>query len=175
MAKWQAAVFGGAIAVAASAAMTAALAAGFQDAVGIEAGERVAKIGQWMVSRGKDGAGCIAVYPYTETLSVAVAGHSWDQLALVVMVNRKAFASPIETDASLIELVLGKEERPGFQPIAYRETPSFLMQADDELLARMATAPIVKITEQGFVRAQFQVPQMAQAIGKLSQCLTETM
>jgi hypothetical protein len=75
----------------------------------VEPDRLYAKVHNWRISTARFGIGCIAVYPYGSGDEISIGGEKWNELTLIVTLERRKFSGNLddESDVSFIELVLG--------------------------------------------------------------------
>src|SRR5262245_35741474 len=97
-----------------------------------EPGRLYAKVHNWRISTARFGVGCVAIFPHGSWNDISIGGEKWDELSLLVTLERKKFSGNLddESDVEFIELVLDDERWAGLGPYGYRGTPGVFFSAD---------------------------------------------
>jgi hypothetical protein len=148
----------------------------FAEPVTVEPDRLYAKVHNWRISTARFGIGCIAVYPYGSGDEISIGGEKWNELTLIVTLERRKFSGNLddESDVSFIELVLGDERWGGLEPYGYRGTPGVVLSVNKQILAKLKIAPTLKLTEGGSLKLTVPLRNTGEALKKLAECFKRT-
>jgi hypothetical protein len=142
----------------------------------VEPDRLYAKVHNWRISTARFGIGCIAAYPYGSGDEISIGGEKWDELTLIVTLERRKFSGNLddESDVDFIELVLGDERWGGLEPYGYRGTPGVVLSVNKQILAKLKIAPTLKLTERGSLKLTVPLRNTGEALKKLAECFKRT-
>jgi len=142
------------------------------NALTVEPDRLYAKVHNWRISTARFGVGCIAVFPYGSRTEISIGGEKWDDLSLIVTLERQKFSGNLddESDVNFIELVLDDKRWGGLEPYGYRGTAGVVLSANKQIVAKLATAPTLKLTERGSLKLKVPLRNTGEALKKLAEC-----
>jgi hypothetical protein len=62
----------------------------------------------------------------------------------------------------------------GLSPYGYRGTPGIVISAEKKVLAKLTTAPTLKLTERGALKVEVPLRDTREALKKLAECFERT-
>jgi hypothetical protein len=143
----------------------------------VEPDRPYAKVHNWRIYTARFGIGCVAVYPYAGAIwEISIGGEKWDELSLIITAERRKFSGSLddESDVLNIELVLDDQRWGDLSPYGYRGTPGVVVSADKKVLAKLASAPTLKLTERGSLKLMVPLKHTREALIKLAECFKRT-
>jgi hypothetical protein len=148
----------------------------FAGPITVEPDRLYAKVHNWRISTARFGVGCIAIFPYGPWNEISIGGEKWDELALIVTLERQKFSGNLddESDVNSIELVLDDKRWGGLDPYGYRGTAGVVLSANKQIVAKLATAPTLKLTERGSLKLKVPLRNTGESLKKLAECFKRT-
>jgi hypothetical protein len=133
-----------------------------------------ARTGKWEVSTARYGVGCVAIQPDRSLPQLSISGEKWNHLSLLLILERRTFASDLDNDVGFLELVLGDKRFSNLEPYGYRGTPGVVFKITEDALKALSLAPTLKITERGALKHSVPLSGTALALKKLRECIGAT-